>query len=83
MKTPVALLTLILLHLTAADTSCQQAPEEGTKVLTGGPVCVCPGRDDHCQNAILREVEAKLRSTEKQLEDLRAEIRGKRLRLRL
>ncbi|KAG8014127.1 hypothetical protein GBF38_016443, partial [Nibea albiflora] len=90
MKISVALLTLSLLYLSVVEgQSIPPDHREGefnsTKLSKTEPTRVCADNITGCQKTdcqlilILRELEAKLRNTEKQLEDLRAEVRGKRV----
>lgn len=88
MKTSVALLTLSLFYLCVAEV---QQPDDQAGEISNSKnsntesACVCAGnvtesQQNNCQLVvILRELEAKLRSTEKQLDDLRREVRGKNI----
>lgn len=88
MKTSVALLTLSLFYLCVAEV---QQPDDqageinNSKNSNTESACVYAGnvtesQKNNCQLVvILRELEAKLRSTEKQLDDLRREVRGKNI----
>ncbi|KAK1878685.1 Caprin-2 [Dissostichus eleginoides] len=88
METFVAVFILSLFYLSAAEVQ-QLDDREGGSNASGTPN-IEPAR--HCagdiigsQNnyctflGILRELEAKLKNTEKQLEDLRGEVRGQRV----
>ncbi|XP_019117718.1 complement C1q-like protein 2 [Larimichthys crocea] len=75
MKTSVALLTFFLFCVAVAEV---QQPVHNVRVRKRS---ISQGSEKtNCQLIlILRELEAKLRNTEKQLEDLRAEVRGTRV----
>ncbi|XP_033506755.2 complement C1q-like protein 2 [Epinephelus lanceolatus] len=91
MKTSVAVLTLSLLYLGMAEVQqLDHRAEEGnsTEIPTIKPACLCAGditgsQKNSCQLVVmLRELEAKLKNTEKHLEDLRGEVQasqGKRV----
>nr|XP_033505964.1 cerebellin-4-like [Epinephelus lanceolatus] len=85
MKTSVAVLTLSLLYLGMAEVQQRDhRAEEGnsTEIPTIKPACLCAGdvtgsQKNSCQLVVmLRELEAKLKNTEKHLEDLRGEVQA-------
>ena len=84
MKTSLVVLIPSLFYLCVAEVQQldQRAEEDnGTNVEQAS---VCGGDVTGSQNywqlvVILRELEAKLQNTEKQLEDLRGEVRGKNI----
>ena len=82
MKISVAVLTLSLFYLSVAEVQQldQRAEEDNGTDVEQASVCggdVTGSRTNGQLVVILRELEAKLRNTEKQLEDLRGEVRGK------
>lgn len=89
MKTSVAALTLSLFYISVAEAQ-QLGRRAGENNSTETPniesACVCAAditgsEKNYCQLAvILRELEAKLQNTEKQLEELRAEVQGKNIK---
>ncbi|KAM7400733.1 hypothetical protein PAMA_005089 [Pampus argenteus] len=80
MKISVAALTLSFCYLCVAEVQLVEHGEENT---TETPISesACFGSDDILKNilVILREQEAELKNTKKQLEDLREEVRGNRV----
>ncbi|XP_078028957.1 complement C1q subcomponent subunit B-like [Epinephelus lanceolatus] len=85
MKTSVAVLTLFLLYLRAAEVQQldhQTGQGNTSKISTIKPACLCAGdvtgsQANYCQLVVmLRELEAKLKNTEKHLEDLRGEVQA-------
>ncbi|XP_074545338.1 complement C1q-like protein 2 [Halichoeres trimaculatus] len=83
MKIPAAALTLFLLSL--AEIRSLQLPDQEancTEIPNNEPLCVCAdGTEGSYERnypliAILKELQVKLRKTEKQLEELRAEVKG-------
>nr|XP_046264707.1 complement C1q-like protein 2 [Scatophagus argus] len=78
MNTSVAVLALTLLCLCVADVPQSQA-EEGRSGDFPRPPCPYAANTENCCQLILRELEAKLRNTEKQLEDLGRAIQGNRV----
>ncbi|XP_044075231.1 complement C1q-like protein 4 [Siniperca chuatsi] len=84
MKTSVALLTLSLFYLSVAEVQQldHRAAEGKREIPEIKPSCPCAGditgsQENYCQLfVILRELETKLKNTEKQLEDLRGEVQG-------
>ncbi|XP_034558780.1 complement C1q-like protein 2 [Notolabrus celidotus] len=83
MKIPVAVLTLFLCSVAEVQLLQQPVQEVNcTKIPDIDPACVCAddiagGYEKHYPLiAILKELQDKLSNTEKQLEDLRAEVRG-------
>ncbi|KAL7386832.1 hypothetical protein ABVT39_014437 [Epinephelus coioides] len=85
MKTSVAVLTLFLLYLRAAEVQQldhQTGQGNTLKISTIEPACLCAGdvtgsQANYCQLVVmLRELEAKLKNTEKHLEDLRGEVQA-------
>lgn len=88
MKTSVAVLTLSLFYLSVAEVQQldHRAGEgNGTKINNIKPTCPFAGditgsQKSYCQLFVnLKELEAKLKNTEKQLEDLRGEVQGKNI----
>lgn len=85
MKTLVALLTLSLFHLCVADVEPleDQALEFNTSknsnTVSAAADMTKSQQINHQFFIILRKLEAKLRSTEAQLETLRREIQGKNI----
>ncbi|XP_067461805.1 complement C1q-like protein 2 [Thunnus thynnus] len=86
MKITVAALTLSFCYLSVAEVQLvdHRAGEENTtEIPSSEPECFCAADDitGYKKNfwVILRELEAKLKSTEEQLEDLRGEVQGKRV----
>ncbi|XP_036939948.1 complement C1q-like protein 2 isoform X1 [Acanthopagrus latus] len=84
MKISVAVLTLSLFYLSVAEVQQldQRAEEDNGTDVEQASVCggdVTGSRTNSQLVVILRELEAKLRNTEKQLEDLRGEVRGNRV----
>jgi len=83
MKISVAALIFFFFYLSAAEVQLveHRAGEENiteTLTVSSKPACFCAA-DIESQNYILvllRELEAKLQNTEKQLEDLRREVQG-------
>ncbi|XP_038574113.1 complement C1q-like protein 2 [Micropterus salmoides] len=88
MKTPVALLTLFLFYLCVAEAqqlvtgAGESNSKEIPKIKSPSPRAgdIIGSRENCCQlGAFLRELEAKLKNTEKQLEDLKGVIQGNRV----
>ncbi|XP_070831034.1 complement C1q tumor necrosis factor-related protein 3-like [Chaetodon trifascialis] len=85
MKTSATLLILCLFHFCFAmvqELDHHAGKDNGSEIHKIEPSCACAGdmtgsQENFCPFAvILGELEAKLRNTEKQLEDLRGEVRG-------
>ncbi|KAL6104488.1 uncharacterized protein ACO6RY_14210 [Pungitius sinensis] len=84
MKTSVAVLTFSLFYLSLAEEHQwdHQAPESKSTQIPGiiRSSNITGSKESHSQLfAILRELESKLRNTEKQIEDLRKEVQGNRV----
>ncbi|KAM8728485.1 cerebellin-4-like [Acanthopagrus schlegelii] len=84
MKISVAVLTLSLFYLSVAEVQQldQRAEEDDGTNVEQASVCggdVTGSKTNGQLVVILRELEAKLRNTEKQLADLRGEVRGNRV----
>ncbi|KAF3858349.1 hypothetical protein F7725_011550 [Dissostichus mawsoni] len=86
METFMAVFILSLFYLSAAEVQQLDDPEGGSNASGTPniePARHCAGDIIRSQNnyctflGILRELEAKLKNTEKQLEDLRGEVRAK------
>ena len=83
MKTSVAVLTLSLFYICMADHRAESG--NSAQIPNMDPACVCAGdvagsQKNNCHLVVtLRDLEARLRNTEKQLEDLRGEVRGKNI----
>ncbi|XP_068557594.1 cerebellin-1-like [Cebidichthys violaceus] len=88
MKTSVAVLTLSFFYLSVAEVqrldhrAGESNSTESPNIEPSG-ICSCDmtgSQKNSCQLVvILRELESKLKNTEKQLEDLRKEVQGKRV----
>ncbi|XP_076601270.1 uncharacterized protein LOC143329317 [Chaetodon auriga] len=85
MNTSAALLILCLFHFclaTVQELDHHAGKNNGSEIPKIEPPCACAGdmtgsRENYCRFAvIIGELEAKLRNTEKQLEDLRGEVRA-------
>uniref|UniRef100_A0A671Y0Q8 Complement C1q-like protein 2 n=1 Tax=Sparus aurata TaxID=8175 RepID=A0A671Y0Q8_SPAAU len=84
MKTSLVVLIPSLFYLGVAEVQQLDQPAEEDNGTNIKQASVCCGdvteSQKYCQLlVILRELEAKLRNTEKQLEDLRGEVRGNRV----
>ncbi|XP_034742826.1 complement C1q-like protein 4 [Etheostoma cragini] len=88
MKTSVAVVTISLFCLSVAEVQqLDNQAEEGPSIESPNAERACPCAGDipgsqkgHCQLFdILRDLEAKLKNTEKQLEDLKREVQGNRV----
>ncbi|XP_031136844.2 complement C1q-like protein 4 [Sander lucioperca] len=85
MKTSVAVLTLSLFYLSVAEVQqLEYQAEQGPSIEIPNVERACPCADDVTGSQknrchlfdILRDLEAKLKNTEKQLEELKREVRG-------
>ncbi|XP_039670815.1 complement C1q-like protein 2 isoform X1 [Perca fluviatilis] len=85
MKTSVAVLTLSLFYLSVAEVQqLDDQAEQGSSIEIPNVERTCPCAGDITGSQInhwhlfdiLRDLEAKLKNTEKQLEDLKREVRG-------
>ncbi|KAM6920614.1 cerebellin-1-like [Lycodopsis pacificus] len=88
MKTSVAVLTLSLFYLSGAevqrlDHRAGESNSTASPNIESSGICSCDltGSQKNCCQlvVILRELESKLKNTEKQVEDLRREVQGKRV----
>lgn len=84
MKITVAALTLSFCYLSVAEVQLvehQAGEENAAEIHSSEPACFCAGDLTGSQKSIwviLRDLEAKLENTVKQLEDLRGEVQGKK-----
>ncbi|XP_059201128.1 complement C1q-like protein 2 isoform X2 [Centropristis striata] len=79
MKTFVAVLTFSLVYLSVADVQQldhRAGEDNGTEIPNMEKASACAGG---LTGSILRELETKLKNTEKQLEDLRGVVQGNRV----
>lgn len=82
MKNSVVVVAFSFLCLCTAEVQQLDQQEEGNSTVGPSLRSACPCAYDIADSVLLvtlRQLEAKLQNTEKEIEDLRAEVRGKNM----